>query len=69
LGDRQVQEADSPQLCPDDFQSLLDSSDVDLYSASSEGLEADLDPVGLFLIVPSFFFFPVLARFVDDFPP
>jgi hypothetical protein len=41
-GDRQVQEADNPELSADEFKSLLDSSDIDFYSAS-EGLEADMD--------------------------
>jgi hypothetical protein len=36
-----VQEADFPELSPDEFETLLDSSDVAFYSAS-EGLEADL---------------------------
>jgi hypothetical protein len=41
-GDRQVQEADIPELSADEFGSLLDSSDIDFYSVL-EGLEADMD--------------------------
>jgi hypothetical protein len=41
-GNRQVQEADIPELYADEFKSLLDSSDIEFYSAS-EGLEADMD--------------------------
>jgi hypothetical protein len=41
-GDRQVQEAVIPKLSANEFESLLDSSDIDFYSAS-EGLEADMD--------------------------
>jgi hypothetical protein len=40
-GDRQVQEADNPELSADEFESMLASSEFDFCSAS-EGLDADL---------------------------
>jgi hypothetical protein len=39
-GERQVQEADIPELSADEFESMLASSEYDFYSAS-EGLDAD----------------------------
>jgi hypothetical protein len=41
-GDRQVQEADIPELSADKFELMLASSEPDFYAAS-EGLDADLD--------------------------
>jgi hypothetical protein len=47
-GDRQVQEADIPELSADEFEFatklMLASSGPDFYSAS-EGLDADLDQI------------------------
>jgi hypothetical protein len=43
-GDRQVREADIPELSADEFESMLASFEPDFYSAS-EGLDADLDRI------------------------
>jgi hypothetical protein len=67
-GDRQVQEADIPDLSADEFESLLDSSHIYCYSAS-EGLKADMDHARLFLEYATSFLVSLLARFVVDFPP
>jgi hypothetical protein len=40
-GDRQVQEADIPELSADEFESMLARYEYDFFSAS-EGLDADL---------------------------
>jgi hypothetical protein len=67
-GDRQVQEADIPELSADEFESMLASSEYDFYSAS-EGLDVDLDHLtmsGCAFYPP---FYAIFATLVDDFSP